>query len=54
MQYAECLQKYYNAVDGTFDDDIKDKTIKRDDIRQKQVKVGYILKYLGLIVKNKG
>ncbi len=22
MQYAECLQKYYNAVDGTFYDAI--------------------------------
>ena len=23
MQYAECLKKYYNAVDGTFYDVIK-------------------------------
>ena len=23
MQYAECLKKYYNAVDGTFYDAIK-------------------------------
>ena len=32
------MKKYCNAVDGTFGDAIKDKTIKRDDIRQKTAK----------------
>ncbi len=35
MQYAECLKKYYNAVDGTFYNAISHLLEKADDTRHR-------------------